>query len=226
MLNARKINKILLISICFFSIFGSSNVAFAETTITYPPSSIVFAGEYIQCSSYEYSECLTFGTDWQEGQTIYLIGGRHDNESFTITSIEVFDSPFFGRFLYITPNIGSGEYDEGSVTFTTTNPATPTLTSGVLFGRSGESQQAIQNPVNMVASVGVATSGVFSSVFPYLMLSVGVITVFYITQKLAMTLSLKTKKKRGWTAEGATEHEVNKFKKKKRSRIKRGLPLE
>lgn len=238
MLNARKINKILLVSICFISIFGSSNVAFAL-------SSFSVVGDYIPQEDEFYSlniNNITCDLQAQNGGLAIF----EDDELYSLTNITWCDYTedilidLIPNKKYLIVNYDNELEGCDAVpsypdvedtacyisTYSWTSPALTTLTSGILFGRSGESQQAIQNPVNMVASVGVATSGVFNSVFPYLMLSAGVIIVFYITQKLAMTLSLKTEKKRGWTAEGATQHEVNEFKKKKRSRIKRGLPLE
>lgn len=234
---AKKITKILLIPICFFGIFGSSNVAFALSSFTvvgdYIPQEDEFYGLNIQniiCDLQAQNGALQIFEDdenynltdtiWCD-ETEHLLKDLTPNKNYLIVNYnDELDCENINEYPAIENNacyISTSYW---------TSPALVTLTSGVLFGRSGESQQAIQNPVNMVASVGVATSGVFSSVFPYLMLSAGVILVFYITQKLAMTVSLKTEKKRGWTAEGATEHEINRFKKKKRSRIKRGLPLE
>jgi hypothetical protein len=103
------------------------------------------------------------------------------------------------------------------------------LKSGVLFGRSGESQQANQNGGSMLAAVGLVTTNAFNGVFPYLMLSVGVFIGFYIIQQIAITLGLRSEKVKvdkeqaEWSGRGKMEHEVNEFKKKVRSRRKRGL---
>jgi hypothetical protein len=70
------------------------------------------------------------------------------------------------------------------------------LKSGVLFGRSGESQQAIQNGGNMLASVAFVSSDTFGGIFPYLILSVGVFISFYIIQQLVMFLGREKIKKK------------------------------
>jgi hypothetical protein len=77
---------------------------------------------------------------------------------------------------------------------------TPALTiaekSGVLFGRSGESQTAIQSGGSMLAAVGLVSTSTFSGLFPYLILSVGVFVSFYIIQQLVMFLGREKLKKK------------------------------
>jgi hypothetical protein len=63
------------------------------------------------------------------------------------------------------------------------------IKSGVLFGRSGESQTVNQNGGSLLAAVGFVSSDTFGGVFPYLMLSVGVFVGFYIIQKLIFIVS-------------------------------------
>jgi hypothetical protein len=81
----------------------------------------------------------------------------------------------------------------------------------------------------MLAAVGLVTTNAFSGVFPYLMLSVGVFLVFYVVQQLSMFLGQRSEKVKvdreqaRWSGQGKMDHEVNEFKKKKRSRIKRGI---
>lgn len=106
-----------------------------------------------------------------------------------------------------------------------------TAKSGILFGKSGESQTAIQNGGSMLASVATVSTGTFSGIFPYLMLSTGVFIGFYIIQQIVITIGLRLnpekvkidKEKAEWTGRGTIEKDVREFKKKKRSRIKRGL---
>lgn len=62
------------------------------------------------------------------------------------------------------------------------------LKSGVLFGRTGESQTANQNGGSMLAAVGVASAGAFTGIWPYLMLSAGVFIGFYIIEQVAMAI--------------------------------------
>lgn len=100
--------------------------------------------------------------------------------------------------------------------------------TGVLFGRSGESQAAMQSGGSMLAAIGLVSGGAFDSVFPYLMLSAGVFTLFYVIQQLAMFFGRMSgeKVKANWSGEGKMEHEYTAWKKKARSRRKRGLDIE
>jgi hypothetical protein len=62
------------------------------------------------------------------------------------------------------------------------------------------------------------------------LLSAGVFLGFYIIQQIAMFFGSMSKEKvrvdkeqANWSGKGKMEHEVSEFKKKRRSRIKRGL---
>lgn len=124
-------------------------------------------------------------------------------------------------------NMGDFEYDNGDTLFTIT--AAPVSGGGVLFGNSGESLEVNQSGGSLLAAVGFVSSDTFSGIFPYLMLSVGVFVGFYVIQQIAMFWSkasgekVKFNRKSEWTGKGVMEHDFREFKKKRRSRIKRGL---
>jgi hypothetical protein len=125
------------------------------------------------------------------------------------------------------PNILSDSCFVDVVSSNYSLPTTPK--SGVLFGRSGESQTAIQSGGGVLAAVGLVSTNAFSGIFPYLMLSVGVFIGFYIIQQIVMFLGMRSEKVKvdkeqaEWSGQGKMDHEVNEFKKKRRSKIKRGL---
>lgn len=83
--------------------------------------------------------------------------------------------------------IEGDDFDTITFTISEAEPPAP-LTSGVLFGRSGESQAANQSGGSLLAAVGFVSTDTFGGIFPYLMLSVGVVLGFYIIQKIAMIL--------------------------------------
>jgi hypothetical protein len=127
----------------------------------------------------------------------------------------------------IEENYLEGEYGASNLIFTIT---TASIKSGILFGRSGESQTAIQSGGNMLASIGFVSTDTFGGIFPYLALSVGVFIGFYVIQQIVMLFGrmsgekVKTDKEQAeWSGIGAIEKDVREFKKKRRSRIKRGL---
>jgi len=102
---------------------------------------------------------------------------------------------------------------------------------GVLFGRSGESRDIVSGGGSVaLASLGFVSTDTFSGIFPYLMLSMGVFVGFLVIQKIIMIFGSFTgekvrvdKEQAEWSGRGLMEKEVREFKKKKRSRIKRGL---
>lgn len=111
-------------------------------------------------------------------------------------------------------------------------PIPPVVSGGVLFGthypESGSDGQATTTG-GLLAAVGMVSTNAFSGIFPYLMLSVGVFVGFYIIQQIVMTLGRmsteKAEAKRSWSGEGLMEHDYTKWRKKARSRKKRGLDI-
>jgi hypothetical protein len=111
-------------------------------------------------------------------------------------------------------------------------PTPPVSTGGILFGRhyaeSGSDGMAT-TAGSLLASVGAVSDKTFTSTFPYLMLSIGVFISFYIIQKIVIMLGgsvSREKARRGWSGEGVMEHEYRGWRKKARSRRKRGLDIE
>jgi len=98
-------------------------------------------------------------------------------------------------------------------------------TGGVLFGGANAAVAATTTG-SLMAAVGLVSGNVFTSVFPYLVVAAGVFVVFYIIQNLVMTMPKTEKVKKSWSGKGVLEHGVNEFKKKARSRKKRGLDIE
>lgn len=108
---------------------------------------------------------------------------------------------------------------------------TPIASGGVLFGthypQSG-SDNIGTSTSGILAAVGGVSTEAYNSIFPYLMMSAGVFVGFYIIQQIAIFFGSMAKekvnnRKSEWTGQGVLEKDVREFKKKKRSRIKRGL---
>lgn len=244
--------KKLLLTISLFFIPFSAFAALTNDMTRVIPSSA------ISCSSMEYSVFDTGNPDFYSsaiyntdtGDIVAIYSGNqgmicvgdefelaayYPNSSYPLTTLLV------GNYSLITYNNSnfcesatysackaSGDFADEAL-FSITSQTN--LRSGVLFGRSGESQTAIQSGGGVLAAVGLVSTNAFTGVFPYLMLSVGVFLTFYVVQKIAMLWGDRMKpesakidpEQANWSGKGKMEHEYHEFKKKKRSRIKRGL---
>jgi hypothetical protein len=107
---------------------------------------------------------------------------------------------------------------------------------GVLFGThypENGTDDIGTSTTGLLAAVGFVSSDTFGGIFPYLMLSIGVFTGFYVIQKLAMIFGSMSgekvkidKEQAQWSGKGVMEHEQREWRKKARSRKKRGLDIE
>lgn len=113
---------------------------------------------------------------------------------------------FVQNDLYGQPIIGISDTQIGVYTLQTGNGSTGNAVyfncnppkSGVLFGRTGESQTANQTGGSLLAAVGFVTANSFGGILPYLLLSVGVFVGFYIIEQLVMILGNRSTKKEGF----------------------------
>jgi hypothetical protein len=128
--------------------------------------------------------------------------------------------------------IASASYLGTDISYTLTS-LPPTPASGILFGKhyaeSGSDGMATTS-TGLLAAVGMVSTNAFNGIFPYLMLSAGVFVGFLIIEKIAMIFGSMSgekvvvdKDKAQWSGRGSIEKDVTEFKKKRRSRIKRGL---
>jgi hypothetical protein len=115
-------------------------------------------------------------------------------------------------------------------------PAPPAPSGGILFGKhypASGSDDIGTTTAGLLAAVGLVSTDTFSGIFPYLMLSAGVFVGFYVIQQIAMFFGKMSGEKAKidpeqarWTGKGKMEHEYTEWKKKARSRKKRGLDIE
>lgn len=239
----RQLKYIIFFALGFF--IGSVALASADT-YTRTPAGNVSSGSYTINATFDDISSICFAMPWEPQAEQYAVSLYRSSDGADYVNLPLrghwqsatnltYTETYNGidtrdiNYVFIDCDFGGGNIsyagtalEQGGVIFTITEFVPPSTVGAFSFVDFDD-----VSPTEMVASVRQGTVDTMGKTLP-LAVFLGIPLAFLLLVMVSKLIgdSVKPQKKSSkqpWTAHGSMEHELTAFKKKERSRIKRGL---